>query len=168
MTAPSRLQLVTFSDPAVALGIAVRLTMRYPVFATLPFGEWADVLAAQSARGHQAFVVDEAREIRGFFGYALPSRSDAEAWARGTRQLRSDECLAGDCLILNAWVSTDRATLAFMVRAFRRLGQHKQALYFKRLYANGTVRASCIINNKIVARSVHRDREMSDWMCHSK
>jgi hemolysin-activating ACP:hemolysin acyltransferase len=159
MTAPSRLQLVTFSDPAVALGIAVRLTMQYPVFAKLPFGEWAEVLAAQSMRGHQAFVVDDAREVRGFFGYALASRVDAEAWASGTRQLRSDECLTGDCLILNAWVSADRTTLGFMIRAFRRLGQPKQALYFKRLYSNGTVRASCIANNKIVARHVYRDHE---------
>ncbi len=154
MTEPTRLQLVTFADASVALGVAVRLTLRHRVFAELPFGEWAEILAAQASRGHQAFVIDEAREIRGFFGYALASKADAEAWANGARRLTSDECLAGDCLILNVWVSSDRPTLRFMVRAFRRLGQNKQAVYFRRLYAGGTTRASCIVNSDIVAGHV--------------
>ncbi len=157
MTAPPRLQLVTFTDPSVALGVAVRLTMRHRVFAEMPFGEWAEILAAQANRGHQAFIIDETREVRGFFGYALASRSNAEAWANGTRRLTSDECHAGDCLILNVWVSSDRPTLGFMVRAFRRLGQNKQAVYFRRMYAGGTTRVSCIFNNDIIARHVAHD-----------
>ena len=36
------------------------------------------------------------------------------------------------------------ATLAFMVRAFRRLGHNKHAVYYKRYYLNGASRAACI------------------------
>ena len=54
-------------------------------------------------------------------------------------------------------MSSDRQTLGLMVRALRRLGQHKQALYFKRRYADGTVRAACLRNNAIIARHLERD-----------
>ncbi|MCB8878098.1 hypothetical protein [Acidisoma silvae] len=158
MSAPMPgLHLVSFKDPAAALGIAVRLTMRYPVFAEMPFGTWADILEAQVNRGHQAFVVDEAMEVRGFVGYGLTSRDNAEAWANGTRTLTSAECLAGDCLIINVWISDNSHTRNFLIRAIRRLGLNKQALYFKRLYADRTVRPSCIRNNVTVARHVARD-----------
>lgn len=151
------LRLVNFKDPAAALGIAVRLTMRYPVFAEMPFGEWADILAAQAARGHQVFVIDETRAVRGFLGYGLTSGQNAEAWANGTRSLTSDECLAGDCLIINVWVSDSSETRNFMIRATRRLGLTKRALYFKRFYADRTARPSCIRNNVTVAGHVARD-----------
>ena len=167
MTASTRsdLRLVTFDDPAASLGVAVRLTMRHRVFASMSFGEWAGVLAAQAARGHQAFVVDDAKEVRGFFGYAFASRGDAEAWANG-RRLSSDECLRGDCLILNALVSSDRQTLMFLVRALRRLGRHKQALYFKRHYGDGSVRAACLANSEIVARHLKHDSDGTQMSYH--
>ena len=158
MTASTRscFRLVTFDDPAASLGIAVRVTMPHRVFAAISFGEWADVLAAQAARGHQAFVIDDAKEVRGFFGYALASQGNAEAWANG-RTLSSAECLEGDCLILNVLVSSDHQTLTFMVRALRRLGRHKRAIYFKRRYADGSVRAACLANNEIVERHLKHD-----------
>jgi hypothetical protein len=159
MTEPAGpgLQLVTFKDSAVALGVAVRLTARYAAFAGLSFGEWAEVLVGQADRGHQLFVINAAREVRGFFGYAIAPADLAEAWANGSRRLASDECRSGNCLILNAWVSTDRETRRVMVQALRRLGQNKRALYFKRFYADGTVRSSRIPNTDIMMRHLAKD-----------
>ena len=83
MTAQPRLQLVTFSDPAAALAIAVRLTMRHPVSPRCRSVSGGRI-SRQAERGHQAFVIDEAHAVRGFFGYALASKNRAEAWAHGT------------------------------------------------------------------------------------
>jgi hypothetical protein len=152
----SSLQLVTFEDQHTALAMAVRVTMRHPAFARQNFGEWADILAGQARRGHQVFVINEKREIRGFFGYALASREHAQAWANGSRRLTNDECIAGDCVILNSWISMDKTVFEFMVHAFRQLGQDKQAVYFKRFYPNGTVRVSHIENNAFLAEHIAR------------
>ncbi len=136
------LQFVTFQDVDTGLGIAVRLTLRHGVFAGQNFGEWAGVLAAQAERGHQSFVMDEAREIRGFFGYALATEADARGWAYQGRRLSPAQCLAGDCLILNVWIATDDAAQRCMVQAMRQLGRDKRALYFRRYYSDGRVRSS--------------------------
>jgi hemolysin-activating ACP:hemolysin acyltransferase len=150
--------MVSFKDDNAAIGVALRLTMKYPAFSCLPFGEWAEVLAGQAKRGHQAFVVDEASEVRGFFGYAIVAEADAEAWVSGGARLTNEQCLAGDCLILNAWVSSDARVLRFMLNAFRRLGLEKKTLYFKRVYPNGTMRPSRTSNNPFVAGHLAKAR----------
>ena len=160
-SAARSLRMVTFRDANAAIGVAPRLTMRHPAFSRLPFGEWADVLAGQAKRGHQAFVVDETSEVLGFFGYALVTEADAEAWAKGERQLSNEQCLAGECMILNAWVSSDTRVLRFMLNAFRRLGLEKKALYYKRAYPDGSVRPSRTSNNDFVGRHLSRAGEVA-------
>jgi hemolysin-activating ACP:hemolysin acyltransferase len=136
------LQLVIVEEPDVALGIAVRLTLRHPAFANQSFSEWAAILANQAQRGHQLFAMDAAREVRGFFGYALASEADAFAWAYRGRRLSHEQCVAGDCIILNAWLASDAAAQKCMVRGMRQLARDKRALYFKRHYADGRVRVA--------------------------
>ena len=118
-------------------------------------------VAGLRKRGHQAFVVDETSEVLGFFGYALVTEADAEAWAKGERQLSNEQCLAGECMILNAWVSSDTRVLRFMLNAFRRLGLEKKALYYKRAYPDGSVRPSRTSNNDFVGRHLSRAGEVA-------
>ena len=147
--AASPLRLMVFKDPNAGIGVALRLMLRYPAFARQPFGQWADVLAGQARRGHQLFVIDAASEVRGFLGYALASRPDAEAWAAGGAPLTDAQCTAGDCLVINAWVSCDGAARRFMLRELRRLGLRKQVALFRRVYPDGTVRTGSVLNARL-------------------
>jgi hemolysin-activating ACP:hemolysin acyltransferase len=141
MSAPDAyLRLATIPDPNMALGVAARLMMSHPAFAKQPFGEWVAVLDGQARRGHQVFVLDETSKAVGLFGYALASEEVATGWLNGTHSPTHEECLAGDCIIFNAWISQDKEILRFMWDAFRILAQGKKAAFYKRYYDDGSVR----------------------------
>ena len=130
---------VQIADPSAAVGTAVRFMMGEPAFAKLAFGEWARVLDGQVTRGHYGFVLDGDHQVQGFLGWALATRAKAEAWADGAA-LTDEDCRAGDCLIVNAWVEKSPAVHRFLFGALRDLIAGKVALYARRVAADGTIR----------------------------
>ena len=123
-----------------AVGLAVEYLSKKPAFATLPFGEWSQVLFYQAARGHYFFVVDQNRRIRGFLGWALTDGRRAELWLEGLSGLSNSDCLKGDCVIVNAWSADGAGVSAFIREAMRKLFADRRAVYFKRHYPDGRER----------------------------
>ncbi len=131
---------VVFQDLHVGLGIAARLMLGQPAFAGLPFGPWMGTMLAQAERGHVRFFLDADETVRGFFGYGLCSRTDAEAWAFRDARLDGARCREGPCMIVNAWIGLEPAVRPAMVAEARHLTADKEAFYFKRFYPDGRVR----------------------------
>lgn len=127
-------------NAATALGLAVDYLSKKPAFARLQFGEWSRTLFHQAERGHFFFVVDQHQRVQGFVGWALAHEHLAEQWVEGRCGLRSEQCLDGDCIIINAWAADTPAANSFIVKAGREFLIGKRALYFKRHYADGRVR----------------------------
>lgn len=161
MTARGPLRVVTIPDPNTALGVAARMMMTHPAFAGRSFGEWTQVLEGQARRGHQVFVIDGTDRAVGCFGYALASEAVAEAWLRRGYAPTHEECSAGDCLIFNAWLSEDARTLRFMWNVFRLLARDKRAAFYKRYYADGSVRPVRLNINAAVEGHIDRARSGS-------
>jgi hemolysin-activating ACP:hemolysin acyltransferase len=128
------------TSPSSSVGLAVEYLSRKPAFARLPFGEWSQVLFHQVARGHYFFVVDRERRIRGFLGWALTNQRLAELWLEGRSGLKNDECLEGDCVIVNAWSADTTSVNGFIREAMRKLFADRHAIYFKRHYPDGRER----------------------------
>jgi hemolysin-activating ACP:hemolysin acyltransferase len=128
-------------DASACLGLAVEFLSKMPAFARLPFGEWSQVLFYQVARGHCLFVVDQDQRVRGFLGWALTTRDLAEQWVEGRSGLRSDQCVDGDCVIINAFAAETDEARRFILDARRALFGSRR-LYFKRHYADGRTRAA--------------------------
>lgn len=133
-------RLIAIPDPNTALGVAARLSMSHRAFSQLSFGSWMSVLYGQVHRGHQMFVCDQSDRIVGYFGYGLTTNDVAQAWLDGLRDPSYAECVAGDCVIFNAWISEDVRVLRFMWNAARMLVQDCKAVFFKRYYDDGSVR----------------------------
>lgn len=73
-------------------------------------------------------------------GWALTGETLAEEWAEGRRQLRSDECKDGDCVIINVFAADfPDATRALSEEGIKVL-EGKRLFYAKRYYANGRTR----------------------------
>ena len=136
---PKDYNLIRLADANTAVGTAVRLMFTQPAFAKLTFGEWVAVVDGQVARGHYGFVVDETGKVLGFIGWALATPEKAEGWAAGA-PLASEECRAGECLIVNAWVEAEPAVHRFMVGALRALVVGKTTIFSRRVGADGTMR----------------------------
>jgi hemolysin-activating ACP:hemolysin acyltransferase len=128
------------SSPSSSVGLAVEYLSQKPAFAKLPFGEWSQVLFHQVARGHYLFVVDQDRRIRGFLGWALTEERFAELWVEGLSALRNEQCLEGDCVIVNAWSADTIAVNHFLREGMLKLFAAKRVLYFKRHYPDGRER----------------------------
>jgi hemolysin-activating ACP:hemolysin acyltransferase len=128
------------ADPATALGLAVEFLLKQPVFAKLPFGEWAQVLVGQINRGHFFFAADEQHRVHGMFGWALTSEAIAEAWVTGRGDLRSEDCWDGDCVIVNVFAAdgpdADRVLAEEGIKALA----GKRRFFAKRYYRNGRTR----------------------------
>lgn len=139
-TAGSVMSALKPADPATALGMAVEFLMQQPVFARLPFGEWAQVLVGQVNRGHFFFAVDEQRRVHGMFGWALTSEATAEAWVTGRGDLRNEDCRDGDCVIINVLATdspdADRVLAEEGIKALA----GKRLFFAKRYYRNGRTR----------------------------
>jgi hypothetical protein len=135
-----RLSLHRPPDPAHALGLAVSYLMTKPAFARLRFGDWSRILTGQINRGHYVFVADPAGHIMGFAGWGLTNQTLAEAWIAGRHDLTSEECRAGDCVIVNAWAIERPEAQRLLVAEGRRASRGLRAVYFRRVYADGRVR----------------------------
>jgi hemolysin-activating ACP:hemolysin acyltransferase len=143
------LRAVRLGNGHQALGMAVAFLMADPAFQGLRFGHWARVLAGQIRRGHFLFVMD-GNNVVGFAGWALTSRENAEEWLAGRGELSYQDSLAGEFVILNAWKATTPAANRLLIDAFRRLFRSKQALYYKRFYADGRMRPARLRVNEFV------------------
>jgi hemolysin-activating ACP:hemolysin acyltransferase len=157
MAAKPSLRLARPENPNAALGIAVSYLMTKPAFANLKFGDWSRILVGQINRKHCAFVLDANDKICGFAGWGLTSQDKAEAWANGTRPLRYEDCVSGDCLVFNAWAADDKSIHRFMVDETRKLGQNLRTLYFKRHYEDGRSRGTRIVVNQYVREHIARN-----------
>jgi hemolysin-activating ACP:hemolysin acyltransferase len=135
-----RLTLHRPPDPARALGLAVSYLMTKPAFAKLRFGEWSRILTGQINRGHYVLVADQAARIRGFAGWGLTSEALAEAWIAGTHDLTSEECRAGDCVIVNGWATDGAEAQRMLVAEGRRASRGMRAIYYRRIHPDGRVR----------------------------
>jgi tetratricopeptide (TPR) repeat protein len=143
-------------SPVISLGLAVEYLRKKPAFARLPFGEWSQVLVGQINRGHFCFIVDEQRQIRGFFGWALTSERLAEEWVEGRSGLSDADCRAGDCVIFNAWAAESFRAHRFMVDTGRKVIEGKRTLYFKRHYPDGRTRPVRLPATNFVASHLAR------------
>ena len=128
------------TSPAAALGLAVEYLSAKPAFATLPFGDWSRTLFFQVVREHYLFFVDPSQRIRGFLGWALTDERRAELWRRNLAGLSNEECLEGDCVIVNAWSADTPEVNASMRAAAQKMFGSRRALYFKRRNAAGAER----------------------------
>jgi Tfp pilus assembly protein PilF/hemolysin-activating ACP:hemolysin acyltransferase len=139
-TAGSVMKAVKPADPATALGMAVEFLMKQPVFAGLPFGEWAQVLVGQINRGHFFFAVDEQHGVHGMFGWALTSEAIAEAWVTGRGVLRSEDCRDGDCVIINVLAADNAEADRVLAEEGIKVLAGKRLFFAKRYYRNGRTR----------------------------
>jgi hemolysin-activating ACP:hemolysin acyltransferase len=150
------LRLARPENPNIALGMAVSYLMTKPAFANLKFGDWSRILVGQINRKHFAFVIDSDKKTCGFAGWGLTSEDLAQAWADGSRALRYEDCLHGDCLVFNAWAADNTSIHRFMVDETRKLGSGIKTVYFKRHYEDGRSRATRMVVNKYVEKHVAR------------
>jgi hemolysin-activating ACP:hemolysin acyltransferase len=157
-----QLRLFRPDNPASALGIAVNHLMTKPAFANLRFGDWSRILVGQINRRHYCFVVDDNREIRGFVGWALTSRENAEAWVEGRRSLSYEDSKAGDCVIINAWSADDGRVHRLLLDATRKLTKDKHTIYFKRHYGDGSTRPVRLNVNDFVVAHLSRNGKEHD------
>ena len=139
---PPQLRLVLADKPVVALGLAVSYLMTKPAFASLRFGDLSRILVGQINRGHYRLAIDAKDEIQGFMGWALSSKERAEDWVQGRHALAYDECLGGDCAILNAWAANTGEVNRFMrVEGRKMLATYQVKMIFaRRYYPDGTLR----------------------------
>ncbi len=129
------------TSQAAALGLAVEYLSTKPAFANLRFGPWSQALFFEIVRKHFVFVVDRRQRICGFLGWALTERRLADLWLEGRSGLSNDQCLEGECVIIDAWSADTEAVQRFLLAAASRLFTGRKALYFKRRYADGRERA---------------------------
>ncbi len=158
MISKPTLRLARPENPNIALGMAVSYLMTKPAFGNLKFGDWSRILVGQINRKHFVFVLDDNDKTCGFAGWGLTSEDKAEAWADGSRALRYEDCLSGDCLVFNAWAADNTTIHRFMVDETRKLGRGLKTLYFKRHYKDGRTRPTRIVVNQYVENHIARNK----------
>lgn len=136
---PSSFKAVRDPNSYAALGRAVSYLMTKPSFAAQPFGQWSRTLTGQINRKHY-FLVTRSARIVGFAGWALVDESKAKSWLAGHGDMNSNECLDGDCMVINAWAADDGAANRFVLRELRNHARGLKAAYAKRFYKDGRVR----------------------------
>ena len=144
-----------------ALGMAVAFLMSDPAFQGVRFGHWARVLAGQVRRGHFLFVTRR-HDVVGFAGWTLTDHDSAEAWLAGRSDIGFEDSQIGNHVILNVWKATTPAANRFLVDALRRLFRSRQALYYKRFYADGRVRPARLRVNDFVAGHIGAEGSGTD------
>jgi hemolysin-activating ACP:hemolysin acyltransferase len=159
-SAAATLRLFRPGHPVVALGLAVNYLMSKPAFANLRFGDWTRILIGQINRGHYYFAVDSNNKVKGFIGWALATKENAEAWVEGRHALSFENSLEGDCLIFNAWSADSTRVHRFFVDEARKIISDKQVLYFKRYYNDGSTRPVRLKVNDFVMTHI-RQREVA-------
>jgi tetratricopeptide (TPR) repeat protein len=155
----SRGDLLTVWNPTetrAALGLAADYLSKKATFARLPFGEWTRTLAHQAASGRQLFVIDGRQCVLGYLGWAVTTQSLAEQWLQGLQALSDEDCRSGDFVIINAFAAETKASARLLVDSARDLFKDKAAIYFKRFYRNGRVRAMRLSVNAFVTAHLAR------------
>lgn len=147
------LRLVRPANPAAALGLATSHLMTKPAFAQLRFGAWSRVLVGQVNRGHYRLVMDGDHQVHGFLGWALCSEAAAEAWLAG-RDLPSAQAREGDCVLFNAWSADTPAVHRLVLVAARGAMLGRRLACFRRVYPDGTSRATRMPVNAFVGRKL--------------
>ncbi|MCB2113842.1 MAG: toxin-activating lysine-acyltransferase [Parvularculaceae bacterium] len=133
------LRAVRDPNPFAGLGRAVSYLMTKPSFADRQFGNWSRTLTGQVNRGHYLLVSTETN-IVGFAGWAFVNEDYAAAWLNGRSDPPSNECIDGDCMIINAWAADDGEINRFILKEVRKRAVGRKAAYAKRFYADGSVR----------------------------
>ena len=139
-TSSSELRAVRPKNKTYALGLACNVMMAEPAYARIPFADWCQILAGQVRRDHAFFVLDEADTVVGYAGWALADEKKASAWLEGKTDLSCEECIDGDCVVLNAWIAGSRSVQKFMIRHMRDALGDKRYIFAKRAYADGKMR----------------------------
>ncbi len=139
-----------------ALGRAVSYLMTKPSFASLNFGHWAKTLTGQINRKHYFFVLKEERVV-GFLGWAFVDEARAKEWVQGRADIRGDESIDGDCIVINAWAADTEEINRFILRQIRIIMKDCKAAYAKRFYKNGKVRPLRVTINDFVATHIEAD-----------
>lgn len=139
MTEAPPLQLRTFDNRAMALGLAVEYLMKKPAFARLPFGHWSRVLIGQIRRGHYVLVI-QGKKVVGFGGWAASTEAEAEAWLAGQPNATEIAGDAGDCAVINAWAADGPAVNDVLIAEAMRRTQEFRMVYAKREYEDGRTR----------------------------
>ena len=96
----------------------------------------------------------------------LTTREKAEAWVEGRRRLSLEDCLYGDCVILNAWSGDSIKVTRFLVDEARKFWSDKQTLYFKRHYKDGRVRPARLNVNDFVTTHIPQRALLSPEPAH--
>ena len=143
-------------NPFTALGLAVNFLMTMPAFANLRFGEWSRILVGQINRKHYCFAVDQKNQVRGFLGWALTSKANAEAWVEGRGVLANQDSLQGECVIFNAWAGSGLKVNRFLLNEGRKVIAGKEMAYFKRHYKDGSTRPARLTVNDFVDQHLER------------
>jgi len=133
------LQVRTFDNRAMALGLAVEYLMKKPAFARLPFGHWSRVLTGQIRRGHYLFVFRGKRTV-GFGGWAIMTEAEAEAWVGGGPDATEVSGTSGDCVVINAWSADEPEVNDVLFAEAIRRAKDFRLMYAKREYADGRSR----------------------------
>jgi hemolysin-activating ACP:hemolysin acyltransferase len=153
------LRIVKPTNAAAALGLAVNHLMLKPAFAALRFGDWSRILVGQVNRGHYCFAMDGRNQVQGFLGWAFASQEHAQAWAEGRRALAFEDCIDGDCMVINAWSANSTSVSRFLLAEARRIAGGKAAVYFKRHYRDGSTRPARLAINPFVRSHIARSVE---------
>ena len=74
-----------------------------------------------------------------------------EAWVEGRAPLSYQDSLAGECVVFNAWSAETKDAHRYMLDVTRTNMLEKKTLYFKRHYADGTVRPVRLPVNQFVS-----------------
>lgn len=133
------LHAVRDKNAYAALGRTVSYLMTKPSFARLNFGHLSRLLTGQINRRHY-FLVMRGQQMVGFVGWALVSESAAKAWVEERSDLGSDQCVDGDCMVINAWAADSDAINRFVLKELRKSAVGLRAAYAKRFYKDGRVR----------------------------
>lgn len=133
------LQLRTFENRSMALGLAVEYLMKKPAFARIPFGHWSRVLTGQIKRGHYTFVI-EGKRVVGFGGWALMTEAEAEAWVNGRPGATEVSGTTGDCIVVNAWAADTPEANQLIMQGALDAARRYRMLYAKREYPDGRSR----------------------------
>ena len=144
-------QLIAFKPESAvyALGLAVNYMMSKPAFARQPFGHWSRVLAGQINRGHYLFAVENGKVV-GFLGWSFAPKSKAEDWLAGRATTASDEGLAGEIMLINAWQADSPRAVRFLLKQARLAGRDCAMVLAKRSRADGSFRPVRLAVNAFV------------------
>ncbi|HJN03869.1 MAG TPA: hypothetical protein QF665_01980 [Alphaproteobacteria bacterium] len=103
-------------------------------------------LFGQIHRGHYLFAVRGDR-ILGFMGWGLCDGPVAREWLEGQRQLSSDDCAGGDCVLVMTFLAAAPEVARFLARECRAAHPGRKVV-FGREYTDGRERRIGAVFNR--------------------